>query len=50
MKNGVCRGAKPLCRESEGFFLARKKVRERVERFFSTLLDGSMLTGQSERE
>ena len=35
MKNGVCRGAKPLCRESEGVpqipisspFLARKGVR-----------------------
>ena len=26
-------------RESEGFFLARKKVRGMVDRFFSTLLD-----------
>ena len=39
MKNGVCRGAKPFCRESEGFFLARKKVRGMVERLFSTLLE-----------
>ena len=40
MKNGECRGAKPLCRESEGVpqmpisspFLDRKGVRGMVER------------------
>ena len=42
MEYGVCRGAKPLCRESEGVpsdmisspFLARKGVRGMVERVF----------------
>ena len=46
MKYGVCRGAKPLCKESEGFpqisspFLARKGVRGWSTEFLKTLLVG----------
>ena len=58
MKNGVCRGAKPLCRESEGVpqiqflppswpracpeSIEGKGVRGMVERVFQHLAKGSM--------